>query len=297
MKKLIVGLFIFVFIFTGCQKNDSLDDSKLKIVTTVYPLEYISKEIVKDNISVKSIYPKGADIHSYELSSKDLEEVLNADLFIGISSDLEPFIKMIKESVLNGESDVKILEIAKDENLLNSIDKEDFLDYDNKVLKDYHLWTSPKKMAFVNEAIYNVIIDIDNNKNYTKEYLKNKNYLMELDQKYSEIKTKKTIFVSHAAFYWLEKDYGIKIRGVDGNDHHDQASAKEIKEIIDQINKEKISVIFTTTDDKNNKQIKQIANETNTRVDMLADLESFIDEETYFDGLENNLNKIKKADL
>ncbi len=298
MKRVIISLLFFVGILSGCSSND-VNSDKLKVITTVYPLEYLADSIAKDNMEVSSIYPKGGDIHSYELTAKDIESILEADLFIGVSEELEPFISTINESISKGQSDVKVIEVAKDKDFLENIADEDFLDKKEETLNDYHIWTSPKKDIFINQIIYDAIVSIDpDNKDfYLDGYLNNKKQLEDMDSLYSSYANKKTIYVSHDAYYWLRKDYGMNIKGINGVDEHDEASAKDIENIIKDIKDENIPYVYSNLDDKNNKTVKLIANESNADVAYLSDLEVAIDDADFFKTLEENLNSIKKIDM
>ncbi len=298
MKKVILSLMFFVILLSGCSNPDTSSD-KLKVVTTVYPLEYLANTIVDDKMEVTSIYPKGGDIHSYELTSKDIESILEADLFIGVSEDLEPFISTIKESVNKGQSDVNIIEVAKDQKFLSSISDEDFLNKKDAILKDNHIWTSPKKDLLINEIIYDAIvsIDSDNKDFYLLGFNDNKEKLEKIDEDYSNYVNNKTVYVSHDAYYWLRRDYSMNVLGINGVDEHDEASAKDIENIIDDINKNNIPYVYSNLDDKNNKTVKLIADEAGVDIAYLSDLEVAVDDVDFFKALEDNLDSIKNVDM
>ncbi len=297
MKRVFLSLVFFIIVLSACSNNTNSD--KLEIITTVYPLEYLADSIVDDNMEVKSIYPKGGDIHSYELTARDIQSILDADLFIGVSEELEPFISTIKESVDKGESDVKIVEVAKEDKFLKEIEDEDFSNKEDSILKDYHIWTSPKKDIIINEIIYDAILSLDiyNNDVYEQNFNDNKLALENLDNLYNNYSNKKTIYISHDAYYWLRRDYNMNIVGVNGVDEHDEASAKDLENIIEDINSKGISYVYSNLDDKNNKTIKLISNETGVDIEYLSDLEVELDDVDFFKALENNLTSIKKIDM
>ena len=53
-----------VLIFTGCFKRDNMEG--INIITTVYPLEYISTRSYGENSVINSIYPDGINIQEYK---------------------------------------------------------------------------------------------------------------------------------------------------------------------------------------------------------------------------------------
>ena len=70
MKKIKHLLFIILFIplfLTGCT-NDSMDN--IEIIVTNYPNEYVVKHLYGDHATIKSIYPDGVDINTYEIITK-----------------------------------------------------------------------------------------------------------------------------------------------------------------------------------------------------------------------------------
>ena len=72
LKKIILMLIPLMFL-TGCNlKKDNLESAT--IYTTIYPIKYLTKFLYKDYATIESIYPSGADVVSYELTSKQLKK-------------------------------------------------------------------------------------------------------------------------------------------------------------------------------------------------------------------------------
>ena len=64
-------LLIFVVVLTaGCFKRDNLEGAE--IVTTVYPLEFITSNLYGEHSIINSIYPDGTDTTTYTLNKKQL---------------------------------------------------------------------------------------------------------------------------------------------------------------------------------------------------------------------------------
>ncbi|MGI8382956.1 metal ABC transporter solute-binding protein, Zn/Mn family [Robertmurraya sp. P23] len=100
--------FIFMILIAtflaGCQgesSDTSQENDKLSIYTTVYPLQYFTERIGGDLVNVKSIYPNGADEHSYEPSQKDMIDLAESDLFFYIGLGLEGFVSKAEEALKN----------------------------------------------------------------------------------------------------------------------------------------------------------------------------------------------------
>ena len=63
-------IFVFLVLFTsGCLKRDNLEG--IEIVTTVYPLEYVTNYLYGEHSIVNSVYPDGIDITGYSLTKNN----------------------------------------------------------------------------------------------------------------------------------------------------------------------------------------------------------------------------------
>ena len=156
-KKIILMLIPLMFL-TGCNlKKDNLESAT--IYTTIYPIKYLTEFLYKDYATIESIYPSGADVVSYEWTSKQIKKYAKADLFIynGLSNE-----KTITKNLIN-----------KNKNLL-IIDVSNGLSYTYGVKE---LWMSPN----------NYLMLAKNIKDYLKEYLDSKIIVNYVDQKYEDL--------------------------------------------------------------------------------------------------------------
>ena len=157
LKKIILMLIPLMFL-TGCNlKKDNLESAT--IYTTIYPIKYLTEFLYKDYATIESIYPSGADVVSYELTSKQIKKYAKADLFIynGLSNE-----KTIAKNLIN-----------KNKNLL-IIDVSNGLSYTYGVKE---LWMSPNNYLRIAKNI----------KDYLKEYLDSKIIVNYVDQKYEDL--------------------------------------------------------------------------------------------------------------
>ena len=151
-------MLIHLMFLTGCNlKKDNLESAT--IYTTIYPIKYLTEFLYKDYATIESIYPSGADVVSYELTSKQIKKYAKADLFIynGLSNE-----KTITKNLIN-----------KNKNLL-IIDVSNGLSYTYGVKE---LWMSPN----------NYLMLAKNIKDYLKEYLDSKIIANYVDQKYEDL--------------------------------------------------------------------------------------------------------------
>ncbi|MGD9605794.1 MAG: metal ABC transporter solute-binding protein, Zn/Mn family [Bacilli bacterium] len=218
MKKwLILLLLLGTVFFIGCDN----DDEDVDIYTTIYPVEFLVKEIVKDRLTVKSVYPRGKDVHDYESNPKDLIKMSQSKLIFYIGLGLEIFIERAKDSTLE---DVPIVALSHNilVVLLNSTDLVEMTHGDvteENVFYDPHIWLDPNKMIIMTDTVLNNILerfvltqdDIDfftNNANTLKTELAliDTEFVAALNN--PEI-ANKTIMVDHDAYVYWTIRYGI----------------------------------------------------------------------------------------
>ena len=117
MKKtaFILSLFMAIAAFLSGCGQDSADqkenDDLLQVYTTVYPLQYFAQQIGGEYVNVETIYPPGADEHTFEPSQKDMMALADADLFFYIGLGLEGFVDKANKTLEN--EDVKMVPVGE----------------------------------------------------------------------------------------------------------------------------------------------------------------------------------------
>ncbi|MGM0847318.1 MAG: metal ABC transporter solute-binding protein, Zn/Mn family [Bacillota bacterium] len=86
---------------TGADQATNNDEETLKVYTTVYPLSDFTEKIGGEFVETESIYPPGADEHTFEPSQKDMMNLSDADLFFYIGLGLEGFVNKAEEVLKN----------------------------------------------------------------------------------------------------------------------------------------------------------------------------------------------------
>ncbi|WLR55966.1 zinc ABC transporter substrate-binding protein [Mesobacillus subterraneus] len=117
MKKtaFILSLFMMIAAFlSGCGQdasNPKKNDDLLQVYTTVYPLQFFAQQIGGDYVNVETVYPPGADEHTFEPSQKDMMALADADLFFFIGLGLEGFVDKASKTLKN--EDVKMVPVGE----------------------------------------------------------------------------------------------------------------------------------------------------------------------------------------
>lgn len=126
MKRICLGSILFLLLLLAAcgnnEENVATKDQKVQIYTTVYPLQYFAERIGGESVNVSSIYPAGANEHTFEPTQKDMMALADADLFFYIGLGLEGFVDNAKKTL--AEENVKMVatvDAVSDEQLEESL--------------------------------------------------------------------------------------------------------------------------------------------------------------------------------
>ena len=75
---LILGGIVLSIIYFSNKRNDA------KVITTVFPIYDICRELLGGEEDVKMLLDSGADLHSYEPNAQDIATLSKCELFIYI---------------------------------------------------------------------------------------------------------------------------------------------------------------------------------------------------------------------
>lgn len=246
--KRIISLFITLgslLILSSC--NNSIDNGKLTVVTTIFPIYDIVKSITDDTVNIDLMISPGQDIHSYDPSTDDIITVKKSDLFIYIGDNMETWVPDLTKN----QPDMFVLELTKDERIkLSSLEHHEHHEHDHNV--DMHIWTNPYYVLIMVELITNALIKV--NPSYKELYKSNAlEYTQEVNKIIDDIneivdnKKRDTLyFGAPFAFYYFTTAFGLEHKTV-----YDTCSI-EVEPTIDKIlsiNKEiiekNIPVVYT----------------------------------------------------
>lgn len=305
MKKTVSFLFALIMVLTACQADSSNESTEENVIiyTSIYPIEFIVKQIAGDLANVKSIYPPGVDAHTYEPTSKEMTEIARGDAFIYIGAGLENISESIAESLAN--HDILFVEIGENENLFIENVHEEEHDHDQHH-GDYdpHIWLDPLRMIEMAEMITTHLIELepDSEKTFQHNLATLKEKLLELDEAFIDTlqhKGMKKMIVSHAAYGYWEERYGLEQIPISGLTSTDEPSQKELANIVRLAKEEQLQyVIFDQTG--SNRLAEIIRENIGAEQLIIHNLEVLTEEdinngEDYFSIMQKNLQTLDKA--
>lgn len=276
--------------------------SKIKVIASFYPLYEFSKNIVGEKAKVSVFTPIGIEPHDWEPSTGDLIALKESDVFVYNGGGMEPFVDKIIDS---GEySNVLFVETTHGFDLITGDHGESDHAEEHDSVYDPHIWLDPILAKEQVMAIKDSLLKVDaDNAQY---YEDNANtYSIKLDELDSKIRTeisnckKNTIVPFHNAFTYFGNRYGIEIHSLSGIIPESEATASELKELVDYIKENQINVVFAE-ELVDPKLAQVLADEAGAQILLLSPLEGVSQDElaagtSYITKMEENLRNIKIA--
>lgn len=314
MKKALsvfLALAILVLCLASCGVNKN-NESKLKIVVTIFPIYDWVKNILGDeieNTELTMLLDSGADLHNYQATVEDIFKISDCDLFIYVGGESDEWAE---KALQNGKNPNRVVinlmeelgDIIKEEEIVEGMEGEEGEEEEGEEPEyDEHIWLS------LNNAVESVKIITEKlcslNKEKQSAYKDNANTysakLSALDTEFKENIKDKTIntvlFADRFPFRYMFDDYGIKYYAAFvGCSAETEASFETIVFLsnkVDELNLKYIAVIDSSDSRiaqtvKNNTQNK---NQTIVKLDSLQSTTKYDVEngKTYYDTMKQNL--------
>lgn len=326
-KKLffIISLLTFVLLSACGAKSIPTEKSatgteKLSIYTTVYPLQYFTERIGGDQVEVKSIYPAGADEHTFDPTQKDMMALADSDLFFYIGLGLEGFVENAEKTMKNehvkmiataeaipdemldeGHSDEGHSDEGHDEDAEH--DEQGHEGHDHGGI-DPHVWISPLLSVELATSIKDALIASkpDMKDEFENNFEQLQAELIELDSKFKVMASNvpsKTFFVSHASFGYLADSYGLEQVAIAGLNSQSEPSQKQLAQIVKEAKDHNIHYVLFEQN-VSSKLTDVVRKEIGAESLMLHNLgvltvDNVKNNEDYFSLMEQNIETLKKA--
>ncbi|MEI0485583.1 metal ABC transporter substrate-binding protein [Brachyspira intermedia] len=334
-KKILIFLtLLFSIIIVSCnnankssnENNKEIDNSKLKVVTTIFPIYDFTRNITGDNVNLQMIIKPGIEIHSFNTTPADVIDIQNADVFIYIGGESEAWAEKIVSSMnTNGKKIIRLIDYVKalDEEIVEGMEHDtdhnheeeaNHEEHENHIeeshthegVYDEHIWTSPKNAQLMVTAICNSLSEIDANNAdvYKANADKYNQELTALDEEIrntvNSSKRKNIVFGDRFPFRYLAEEYGLEYRApFTGCSSQVDASPKTIAYLMNYIKDNKIPYLYYI-ELSNEKIANTLIEQTGAEKLKLHSGQNVSKEEfnsgvTYLSIMRDNLESLKKG--
>ncbi len=299
-------ILLMIILAAGCgpESQGKIVEGKVNVVTTFYPIYEFAKAIGGEDANVINLLPAGVEPHDWTPRSQDIVNTSKAQLFFYNGAGLEGWVPQFLKG-LNRDSKVKAYEVSQGIKLIEADDEADH-DHEGEGHKDKHhvdphTWVSPKSAMMMAENMKNSYIEADpvHKDAYTSRYMTLKKQLEELDSEFNshlDEMPRKEIVVSHEAFGYLARDYGLTQHAIMGLSPDAEPRARDLLQLSDLVKEKGIHYIFFE-ELVSDRLAKTLASETGAEVLVLNPVEGLTEDQLkrgddYFSLMRNNLTNL-----
>lgn len=312
MKKiirLISVLFAAALFLLACTspENTEEENGNIHIVTSMFPVYEITKEITSDQANVSVMVGANEDAHHYEPSAKAVASVNEADVFIYSSDEMEFWVESLLSVVEN--DDLIVVELGEGIDFEIHSEEDDDHDHPDHDGHDHgnldpHFWLNPVSVEKQLHLIVDALLQVDEAGKaiYEEQAARFSKELLEIDQAYTEAfesATNRSFVVQHQAFGHLATQYDLEQVAIGGLTTEVEPNPNQLAQIVEFINDQQLPVIYYQSGESST-LAETISTETGTVVGVLYDLESlpadFADaDQPYIAAMKENLEQLKQS--
>ncbi|BCG60116.1 metal ABC transporter solute-binding protein, Zn/Mn family [Paenibacillus sp. URB8-2] len=311
IKGFALPLILLVVLLSGCgpKSSGTIVEGKVNVVTTFYPIYEFAQEIGGEDVNAINLLPVGVEPHDWTPRSQDIVNTSKAQLFLYNGAGLEGWVPNFLKG-LESDSKVQAVEVSKGVDYIMTNEEDDH-DHGaehgeeeasgDSLHTDPHTWVSPKSALIMAENIKNSLVQIDpaHKDGYEERYGKAAERLKALDAKFESELAKvpnKEIVVSHQAFAYLCRDYGLTQHAIMGLSPDAEPRGQDLVKLAELVKKDGIRYIFFE-ELVSDKLAKTLAAEAGVSTMVLNPVEGLTEQQqknndNYFTLMEKNLQNL-----
>ncbi len=270
--------------------------SPKKVVAAFYPVAYAAQRVGGSRVEVTNLTPTGAEPHDLELTPKQFDEILDADVVFDMGHRFQPAVEKAAE-----ERDGPTVTLL-DRLPINAGKKN--VEEGNPDALDPHVWLDPILMQGIVREVQTALTKADPRGRavYARNAQQFIAQLSALNDRYATGLAhcaRRIIVTSHEAFGYLAKRYDLRQEGVSGLSPDAEPDARRLGQLTDLVKKDHVTVVFTETL-VSPCIADTLAREAGAKTDTLNPLEGLTDTElaahaNYVTVMDQNLAKIRGA--
>lgn len=225
---------------------------KISIATSMPILQDIVASIVGDAAEVFSIMPANADPHTWEASPEDMVRLTEANAFIFIGADLEPFVETGGWRRTVRDSGIPEFQVTDHVELIVIDEVIDHGDHVHDLRGgDPHIWLDPLTIVQAVPAIAEFLGELDGT--HADAYTANAEiYVGELEALHAELEEsfeaipedRRKLLVFHDAWRYFAARYKFEIIGIVLENPEAEVSAQEMVDLLQVVEDNNVNVVF-----------------------------------------------------
>jgi zinc transport system substrate-binding protein len=292
-------------IATSCGENgastngDGASSATVRVVASMYPLEFFTDQIGGDRVQVDGVVPSGGDAHDFEPTPGDLRKIAGADLIVYNGLGFESWIDALLDAGDAPDTAVQ----ASSSSVARHFDSNGVAtDSDDDL--DPHMWLDPVLAVTQARAITEGLEKVDPEGRAV--YLANSDALIDrltaLGSQFTEGLgncSRDTFITSHDSFNYMAARYGVNAIGISGINPESEPSPRALADLSNLVSDSGIEYVLVSPIDSE-RLSDTLARETGVESLPLHNLQNLTSDqkesgETYFSLMEQNLASLMTA--
>ena len=259
-KNFLAAAVLLPLALSSCSEAEH---SGIRVTASFYPVYIIAENVVGGvpGIDLRSMaQPQTGCLHDYQLTTADMRSLEDTDLFIVNGGGMESFL----DNALELFPELDVIDTSAG---VTSLDGHDHGHTDHDHGENSHYWIYPENAGVQAENICRALSEIC--PEYADEFRQNTDAFKESVSGIETFDGKGiSVCVFNEAFEYLHLSYGFDVAAVVEMDENETPSAKELAEIITEINEGGIDLLIAA-DDASKTVADTIARETGAGVVVL----------------------------
>lgn len=258
----VLAVLVLLSVLSGCGPQVEQDESKVQVVSTLFPYYDFARQIGGDRVEVTLLLSPGRESHSFEPTPLDVIRISEADVFLYNGGEGEVWVDETMDAydapdqvVCRMMDYVDVLE----EELVEGMEAEAGHDHDHEgheedsdeIEYDEHIWTSPVNAKRLAQAVCDALTkaDPEGADYYAANLAAYEEELTELDAAFRQVvaegKRDILVFGDRFPLLYFCKTYGLRYRAAfQGCSSDTEPSVKTLAYLIDKVNEEHIPVVY-----------------------------------------------------
>lgn len=259
-KNFLAAAILLPLALSSCSETEH---SGIRVTASFYPVYIIAENVVGEvpGIDLRSMaQPQTGCLHDYQLTTADMRSLEDTDLFIVNGGGMESFL----DNALELFPELDVIDTSAG---VTSLEGHDHGHTDHDHGENSHYWMYPENAVVQAENICGALSEIC--PEHADEFRQNTDAFKESVSGIETFDGKGiSVCVFNEAFEYLHLSYGFDIAAVVEMDENETPSAKELAEIITEINEGGIDLLIAA-DDASKTVADTIARETGAGVVVL----------------------------
>ena len=259
-KNFLAAAVLLPLALSSCSETEP---SGIRVTASFYPVYIIAENVVGEvpGIDLRSMaQPQTGCLHDYQLTTADMRSLEDTDLFIVNGGGMESFL----DNALELFPELDVIDTSAG---VTSLDGHDHGHTGHDHGENSHYWMYPENAVVQAENICGALSEIC--PEYADEFRQNTDAFKESVSGIETFDGKGiSVCVFNEAFEYLHLSYGFDVAAVVEMDENETPSAKELAEIITEINEGGIDLLIAA-DDASKTVADTVARETGAGVVVL----------------------------